>query len=61
MRAGRGTLTLIGWWTGKGFLTGVIVLGTWTVSGMILRVAEPLLHDAPWFWGLALLVAMAAF
>ncbi|WP_425229335.1 hypothetical protein [Sphingomonas sp.] len=45
------------WWTGKGYLTPVILLGTLIVFGLLLRIGGSLLHDEPAFWGVAWLVA----
>jgi hypothetical protein len=46
---------LIFWWTGKGFLTPVILFGVFILFGVILQAGRPITQDRPWFWGLALL------
>lgn len=48
---------LIFWWTGKGFLTTVILAATLVVFGMIRPSPEPVFSDAQWFWGLGLIIA----
>ena len=48
---------LIFWWTGKGYLTPVILLGTMIVFGFILKASSPVLHDDNGFWGVAFIVA----
>ncbi|MDB5700996.1 MAG: hypothetical protein JWL66_1195 [Sphingomonadales bacterium] len=48
---------LIFWWTGKGYLTPVILFGVFILFGVILQAGRPVIPDRPWFWGLALLAA----
>jgi hypothetical protein len=46
---------LIFWWTGKGYLTPVILVGVFILFGVILQAGRPVIQDRPGFWGLALL------
>lgn len=45
------------WWSGRGYITLLILLGTLAVFGLMLQAARPLIPDRPWFWGAGLLVA----
>lgn len=47
------------WWTGRGYLTPIIVVGTLSVFALVLQAGRPILVDRPWFWGIGLLVAAA--
>jgi uncharacterized membrane protein len=47
------------WWTGKGFLTAVIVVVTLMTFGAMRQSPEPVFESAQWFWGIALIVAGA--
>jgi hypothetical protein len=46
----------IAWWSGKGYHTGLIVLGTLAVCGALLAILPSGL-DNRWFWSLGLVVA----
>lgn len=48
---------IVFWWTGKGYLTPIIVLGTMIVFGVILQAGSPVLHDGKAFCGVALIAA----
>ncbi len=48
---------LVFWWTGKGYLTPVIVVATVIVFVFILRAVTPNYEDDGVFWGLTLAVA----
>jgi hypothetical protein len=48
---------LVFWWTGKGYLTAVILLAVLTVFGIVLQAGRSMLEDAAWFWGLAVVTA----
>lgn len=50
---------LVFWWTGKGYLTPIIVIVVLTIFGIVLQAGSPFLHDAPWFWGIAFICAAA--
>lgn len=54
---GREMPVFLFWWTGKGYLTAVILLATMIVFGFILRAGSPILHDGSAFWGVAFIVA----
>jgi hypothetical protein len=43
------------WWSGRGYLTILVVLGTLATFG-VLQAATGI-ADGPWFWGSGLLVA----
>ena len=45
------------WWQGKGYLTPIIVMLSLMAFGLLLQAGRPTLHDAPWLWGSALIVA----
>lgn len=45
------------WWTGKGYLTPIILFVSLMVFGLILQAGQPLFSDTPWFWGIALVAA----
>jgi hypothetical protein len=45
------------WWTGKGYLTPVILILVLSGFGLLLQASRPLIPDTPWFWGIALIVA----
>src|SRR5215213_5326514 len=47
------------WWSGRGYLTPVIILATLSGFGIVLQASRPLLADSAWFWGIGLLVAAA--
>jgi hypothetical protein len=50
------------WWTGRGFLTLLTVIGVWGVFGAILTFAfgSDVLDRFPWLWGVGLLLAAPA-
>jgi hypothetical protein len=48
------------WWTGKGYLTPVIMVVTLIVFAVILKIGGSWLPDRDAFWGTALLVSAAA-
>jgi hypothetical protein len=41
------------WWTGKGYLTAIIVLAVFSVFGIALPIGSPFLKETPAYWGLA--------
>jgi hypothetical protein len=45
------------WWTGKGYLTAVIVLAVFSAFGIALPIGSPFLKETPVYWGLAGVVA----
>jgi len=47
------------WWSGRGYLTALIVLGTLSASGIILQASRSVIDDRLWFWGTALVAAAA--
>ncbi|MCE7795380.1 hypothetical protein LWE61_02285 [Sphingobium sufflavum] len=49
----------IAWWTGKGYVTMVIVLLTMVVFGLILQAGAPFLQDRMWYWGISFIAAAA--
>ncbi|MCW2414602.1 peptidoglycan/LPS O-acetylase OafA/YrhL [Sphingobium sp. B8D3A] len=49
----------IAWWTGKGYMTMVIVLLTMIVFGFILQAGAPFLKDRTWYWGVSFILAAA--
>lgn len=46
------------WWSGRGYLTILIVLGTLSAFGVLQMTSG--VSDGPWLWGSALLVAALA-
>ena len=48
------------WWTGKGYLTAVIVLTTLIIFAVILKIGSFFLTDRDAFWGAALIAAAVA-
>ena len=46
----------IAWWSGKGYQTGLIVLGTLAVCGALLAIL-PSGVDNRWYWSVGLLLA----
>ena len=48
------------WWTGRGYLTPIIVFGVLLLFGVLLQLGQPVVPDVPWYWGIALIVAGAA-
>ena len=47
------------WWTGKGYVTALIVFGALCLSGILFQGLAPQLNDRPWPWMFALLAAAA--
>ncbi|HMJ05011.1 MAG TPA: hypothetical protein VK474_02025 [Chthoniobacterales bacterium] len=45
------------WWSGRGYLTFLIVLSALAAFGLVQRASGA--ADGPWIWGSALLVAAA--
>lgn len=45
------------WWTGKGYLVPVTLIGVLALFGLILQAGQPQIPDVPWFWGLAAIAA----
>ena len=45
------------WWTGKGYLTAIIVLAVFSVFGIAIAIGSPILKETPAYWGLAAVVA----
>jgi hypothetical protein len=45
------------WWTGKGYLTVVIVLAVFSAFGLAVPVGSPFLKESPTYWGAAGVVA----
>lgn len=43
------------WWSGRGYLTILIVLGTLAAFGLVERASS--IADGSWFWSAALLLA----
>jgi hypothetical protein len=52
-----GASVAIFWWTGKGYLTAVIVLAVFSAFGIALPIGSPFLRETPVFWGTAGVVA----
>jgi hypothetical protein len=50
---------LVFWWTGKGYLTPVILMAVLIAFGVMLQIPRPYLHDEPWLWGGALVCSAA--
>jgi hypothetical protein len=50
---------IIAWWTGKGYLTMVIVLMTMILFGIILQASASFLEDRLWYWGVSFLASAA--
>ncbi len=48
---------MVFWWTGKGYLTPVILFAVLIAFGVLLQAGRLLLKDEPWFWGVAFVVA----
>ena len=48
---------IVFWWTGKGYLTPVILFAVLVLFGLILQAGGRLIQDTPCFWGGALVVA----
>lgn len=49
----------IAWWTGKGYMTMVIVLLTMVLFGLVLQAGVPFLEDRIWYWGLSFIASAA--
>jgi hypothetical protein len=47
------------WWTGKGYLTAVIVVAVFSVFGVAIPIGSPFLKETPVYWGIAAVVAAA--
>ena len=47
------------WWTGKGYLTAVIVLAVFSAFGIAIPIGSPFLKETPAYWGAAGIVAAA--
>jgi hypothetical protein len=45
------------WWTGKGYLTAVIVLAVFSAFGLAVPAVSPFLKESPEYWGSAAVVA----
>jgi hypothetical protein len=45
------------WWTGRGYLTAVILLLTLCAFGVLVQATSPERLDHPWFWGFAFIMA----
>ncbi len=50
---------LVFWWTGKGYLTPIILIVVLAIFGVVLQAGRPIISDAPWFWGIAFIFAAA--
>lgn len=50
---------MVFWWTGRGFLTLLTVIGVWGAFGALVTFAfgSDILDRAPWLWGVGLLLA----
>jgi len=48
---------IVVWWTGRGFLTAVILLLTLCAFGVVVQAIAAAQLDHPWFWGLAFIIA----
>lgn len=48
------------WWTGKGYLTPIILVVTLIIFAVILKIGSSFLTDRDAFWGAALLVSAVA-
>jgi len=51
---------LVFWWTGKGYLTAIIVLAVFSAFGIILPIGGSLLTETPIYWGFAGIAAAFA-
>jgi hypothetical protein len=47
------------WWTGRGYVTVLVVFGTMMVFALVLQAAQSLIPDQRWYWGLSLVAAAA--
>lgn len=45
------------WWMGRGYVTALTIFGTMMVFALMLQIAQPLLPDQRWYWGLSLIAA----
>lgn len=48
---------IVFWWTGRGYVTALIIIGMMTVFGLAQNIAQPLVLDRQWYWGLSLIAA----
>lgn len=50
---------MVFWWSGRGYLTLLTVIGVWGVFGALVTFAfgSDILDRLPWLWGVGLLLA----
>lgn len=45
------------WWTGRGYLTAIVVFATLIAFALVLQASQQLIPDQRWYWGLSFLAA----
>lgn len=48
------------WWSGRGYLTPIILVATLAAFGLVLQAGRPMISDALWYWGIAFLASAVA-
>ncbi|MGQ0589517.1 MAG: hypothetical protein ACT4N8_08300, partial [Sphingosinicella sp.] len=48
------------WWSGRGYLTPIILIATLALFGLVLQAGRPMIADTLWYWGIAFVAAAVA-